>query len=174
MTSYTKSLAGKAPDQRPWFADRIYLREDIDLTPLCLAIIAPVAPGNPVFEDLIDELHRCRERRRNMTKKWAQLLRDWIKEFQAGYREQYRIRSVQPDTHLPVSDQRFIELMFRSFSHQFALSGHRVGKAECAELSIHWLAMRSSGPSPFSHRWVNASAADRRRIRWTNHLLNED
>ena len=163
-----------ASHQKPWFAARIYLRDEVDLTPLCLGIIAPVRPGNPDFEEMLDELRRCREQRRKMRTKWAQLLRDWIKEFQAGRREQYRIRSVRPGEQLPVSDERFIELMFRSFSHQFALSGHRIGKAECDELSIHPLAMRSSGPSPFSRAWWNANAAERRRIRRTNYLLNEE
>jgi hypothetical protein len=159
--------------QKPWFADRVYLRDEIDLTPLCLGIIAPIRPGNPEFEEMLDELRRCREQRRKMRPKWAQLLRDWIKEFQAGYREQYRIRRVQPDTHLPVSDQHFIELMFRSFSHQFALSGHRIGKAECANLSIYRLAQGFSGPSPFSRTWTNANSNGRRKIRQINYLLRE-
>jgi hypothetical protein len=164
-------LLGDMPSQKPWFADRIYLPEDIDLTPLCLAIIAPVTPGHPEFEEVLDELQRCRHARRKMRPKLAKLLKLWITEFQAGHRKEHQ-RFV-PVKIEPVSDTHFIESMFRSFSHQFTLSGHRIGTAECFDLSINRLARGVSGPAPFSRSWANTDANGRQRIREINYLLRE-
>ncbi len=160
-------------ETRPWFTKRIYIRESVDLTPLCLAIIAPDAVHASIVEGVLEELKLCRKYRQKMREKHAQLLRDWIKEFKAINWERYRIRSVRPGEQFPVSDQRFVEQMFRSLSHQFSLDGRRIGNAECDGLTIQSLT-RISGPSPFSRAWANARAADRRRIQRITHILNEE
>jgi hypothetical protein len=160
------------PNQKLWFADRIYIHEEVDITPLCLAIIAPISPGNPDFEEVLNELKRCRNGR-IMRKKWAQLLRSWIKEFQTGCRNSNVRLNKRYSSPPPVSDSHFVESMFRSFSHQFTVAGHRIGKLECENLSIKLIAMGSSGTSPFSRTWANANAIERRKIRQITHLMRE-
>jgi hypothetical protein len=151
--------------ERPFFADRIYIPEDVDLTSLCLAIIAPVSPGHAEFEFVIDELNRPRTRK--MRKAAALLLRSWITEFLAGERPQARFPNRKLGYQPPVSDDHFVETMFRSFSHQATITGRRVGCLDCMNLSIWHLGGHGSwGSSPFSRAWAEARAQERQRIRY--------
>jgi hypothetical protein len=99
---------------RPFFADRVYIGEEVDLTTLCLAIIAPVSPGHTDFEFVIAELTRLRPRK--MHKAAAFLLKSSVTDFLAGKRSQASVPH-RKFAHLPpVSDDHFVSTMFRSFS----------------------------------------------------------
>jgi hypothetical protein len=110
-----------------------------------------------------------------MRKAAALLLRLWITEFLAGERPQARFPNRQLHYQSPVSDDHFVETMFRSFSHQATIAGRRVGCLDCMNLSIwHLGGHGSSGSSPFSRAWAEARAQERQRIRYLNHLLAEN
>ena len=122
--------------QREFFAKRLYISDNADLARLCLAIIAPVSPGHQDFEDVLHGLERARKGYR-MSKNSSQLLRLWIREFQAGKRstnarlagDYWKIGSM-----LPLTDSHFIGSVFRSFSHQCSIDGRRIGGADCTNL----------------------------------------
>jgi hypothetical protein len=57
--------------QPPWVSKRLDKAEDSDLTLLCLAIIAPVSPGHPDFEEVARELKLTHKKRRMRKKKCA-------------------------------------------------------------------------------------------------------
>jgi hypothetical protein len=98
--------------QREFFAKRLYISDNADLARLCLAIIAPVSPGHQDFEDVLHGLERARKGYR-MSKNSSQLLRLWIREFQAGKRstkarltgDYWKIGSMLPLTDSHSSDQ---------------------------------------------------------------------
>jgi hypothetical protein len=162
--------------QRPFFAERVYLRDDVDLTPLLLAIVAPVSPGNPIFEEVLAELKRCRVNRRILRKQLSALLKSWIKEFQAGLRlsnARFRGENWKLILQPPRSDNHFLEQMFRLFSHQTTLAGRRIGRLDCAEMSVLSLAYGRTGPAPFSRTWARANRHQRREMKRIAHLLEE-
>src|SRR5262252_5748366 len=103
--------------KRAFFAKRFYICDNADLARLCLAIIAPVSPAHQDFEDVLYGLERTRKGHR-MSKNSSQLLRLWIREFQAGKRStkakltgDYSKTSSMP----PLTDTHFIGSVFRSF-----------------------------------------------------------
>jgi hypothetical protein len=163
--------------QRPFFAERVYLRDDVDLSPLFLAIIAPVSPGNYYFEEILSELKRCRRGSgRIMRKQPSALLRSWIKDFQLGLRSSkgtFKGHGWRAAFRPPDSDNHFLNEMFRNFSHQTTLAGRRIGRVDCAEMSVMNLAYGRTGPAPFSRSWARADARQRREMRRIAHLLEE-
>jgi hypothetical protein len=166
--------------QRPFFAERVYLRDDVDLTPLLLALVAPVSPGNPIFEEVLAELERCRGNGRVVRKQLSALLKSWIKEFQAGLRpSEVRIsgqswRAILQPLQPPESDTHFLNVMFRNFYHQSTLAGHRIGRMDCADMSVLRLTAGRSGPAPFSRSWARADRHKRHEMRRITHLLDEE
>ena len=110
--------------QREFFAKRLYISDNADLARLCLAIIAPVSPAHQDFEDVLYDLERARKGYR-MSKNSSQLLRLWIREFQASKRstkakltgDYWKTGSVPP-----LTDTHFIASVFQSFSHQIAVN----------------------------------------------------
>jgi hypothetical protein len=161
---------------RPFFSRRVYIRDDADLTMLCLAIIAPVAPGNEDFEAVYFELKRSHKTNQpRMRRAERNLLESWIGAFRNGHRQERRlpgeswkfgIISAGDDTH-------FVEAMFKLFSRQLGPAGRRIGHMDCAELSIECLGVSNSGPAPFSRAWANARAKERREMRRRWAIQNE-
>jgi hypothetical protein len=161
--------------KRGFFAKRFYISDNADLARLCLAIIAPVSPAHQDFEDVLHDLERARKGYR-MSKNSSQLLRLWIREFQAGKRstkarltgDHRKTGSVPPPT-----DTHFIGSVFQSFSHQCSIDGRRIGGADCTELTIYQFAPGTSGPAPYSRTWASAKREQRKQMRFVNQVLCE-
>ena len=162
--------------QREFFAKRLYISGNADLARLCLAIIAPVSPAHQDFEDVLYGLQRTRKGYR-MSKNSSQLLRLWIREFQAGNRsmkarltgDYWKSGSVPP-----LTDTHFIGSVFQSFSHQCSIDGRRIGDAYCTELTIYQFAPGMSGPAPYSRTWASAKREQRKQMRFVNQVLCEE
>ena len=162
--------------QREFFAKRLYISDNADLARLCLAIVAPVSPGHQDFEDVLHGLERARKGYR-MSKNSSQLLRLWIREFQAGKRstmarltgDYWKIGSM-----LPLTDSHFIGSVFRSFLHQCSIDGRRIGGADCTKLTIYQFAPGPSGPAPYSRTWASAKREQRQQMRLVNQVLSQE
>jgi hypothetical protein len=162
--------------QRDFFGKRLYISDNADLARLCLAIIAPVSPTHQDFEDVLYDLERARKGYR-MSKNCSQLLRLWIRDFQAD----------KPSTKTrltgdywktvpvpPLTDTHFIGSLFQSFSHQCSIDGRRIGGADCTELTIYQFAPGTSGPAPYSRTWASAKREQRKQMRFVSQVLREE
>jgi len=159
--------------QREFFAKRLYISDNAKLARLCLAIIAPVSPAHHDFEDVLYDLERARKGYR-MSKNSSQLLRLWIREFQAGKRFRKARLYCKTVSAPPLTDTHFIGSVFQSFSHQCSIDGRRIGGADCTELTIYQFAPGTSGPAPYSRTWASAKREQRKQMRFVNQVLCEE
>lgn len=162
--------------QREFFAKRLYISDNADLARLCLAIIAPVSTAHQDFEDVLYDLERARKGYR-MSKNSSQLLRLWIREFQAAKRSKKARLTGDYWTTVSVpslTDTHFIRSVFQSFSHQCSIDGRRIGGADRTELTIYQFAPGTSGPAPYSRIWASAKREQRKQMRFVNQVLCEE
>ena len=162
--------------KRGFFAKRFYISDNADLARLCLAIIAPVSPAHQDFEDVLYDLERAHKGYR-MSKNSSQLLRLWIREFQASKRStKARLTGDHRKTGSvpPLTDTHFIRSFFQSFSHQCSIAGRKIGNADCAALTIYQFAPGTSGPAPYSRTWASAKREQRKQKRFVNQVLYEE
>ncbi len=132
-----------------------------------------------MFEEILAELERCRRGNgRVMRKQLSAVIISWIKEFQSGLRTTsnttFKGQNWRAALRPPDSDNHFLNEMFRNFYHQSNLAGRRIGRVDCADMSVLSLTAGRSGPAPFSRSWAKADARQRREMRRISHILDEE